>query len=222
MTAGGLPQFGAQRPPIDPQWLARSILSQARFRMHLAAPARKTWWDAVTAWLADRWKQLIDAFAAHVHVGAKTSVAAGDVVLALAACVVLIVTVRLLSGAVRDANHNVRVPRENLPPRTAEALYAQSVRCAELGEYAAAIALLFRAGLGALDVRGIVHDEPSRTVNECRMQVRAHAPRAAAPFEALAWVFTAVVYADARVTAGQWDAAHRAYAQLARAADDAA
>lgn len=215
MNLRGLPAIGSHRPPLDPRALARQILSEPRFRMRVQSPARKTWWDTVLAWLHDRWAQLIDAFARHVHVSAKTSVAAGDIILVAVAAVVVIAIVRLLANAVRAAAAPAAVASLDSPAANADALHAQSVRAAERGDYPDAIALLFRAALAVLNVRGVLHDEPSRTVNECRRAVYERAPGSLSSFEALARTFTAAVYAEAPASNAQWDAAYRAYAQLA-------
>ena len=182
--------------------------------MYVQGQPRKTWWDVLTAWLGDRWNQLIDAFAHRVHVGAKASIAAGDVILIAASVLVLVVLVRLIAGYVRDTAKTQGATLLS-PHVAAEALYAQSIQAANQGEYAGAIALLFRAALAALDVRGVVHDDPSLTVNECRRQVRGSAPRFVVPFDTIARAFTSAVYAEALATPTQWNAAREAYAQIA-------
>lgn len=177
------------------------------------AVEHKTWWDLFWGWLDDRWHQLVDAFAHHVHVGKNAGIAVGDIVLILTSAIVLLALIRLIAGYVREAPRAGGVP---LIPRhvAAESLYARSVQAASAGDYASAVTLLFRAALVALDVRGVLHDEPSHTVNDCRREVRERAPRALPPFDALARVFTAAIYADAPVTPAQWNAAREAYAQL--------
>ncbi len=184
--------------------------------MRVQLPARKTWWDAVLAWLHDRWEQLIGAFARHVHVAAKTSVAAGDIILAVVSAVVIVAIVRLLANSMRATASPAAVARSDSAAANADALHAQSLRAAERGEYPGAIALLFRSALAMLNVRGVLHDEPSRTVNECRRALYERAPGSLGPFEALARTFTAAVYAEAPASRAQWDAARQAYAQLAK------
>lgn len=214
MIARGLPAFGSQPPPHNPHGLALQILSERRFRIRVTAPPHKTWWDIALSWLQNRWNDLVQAFAHHVRFGAAVSIASGDLILLFVAALVLIIAIRLLSGYIRESAapaHDVR----GLSPRAAtDALFAQSMRAAELSQYAAAISLLFRAALAALDVQGLVHDQPSRTVNECRREVGERAPGFLAPFDALARIFTAALYADAPVTQAQWTAARDAYMRL--------
>jgi len=162
---------------------------------------------------------LIDAFAHHVHLGANTGIAMGDIILALASAVVLFILVRLIAGYVREGPRAQGLPLI-APHVAAEALFASSLQAAGEGDYVRAVTLLFRASLASLDVRGVLHDEPCLTVNEFRREVRRSAPNAALPFDTLARIFTAAIYAEAPMTPVQWNAAREAYAQLtARPAD---
>lgn len=217
-----LEQFGTKTPGRDPQTLAREVLSQSRFRMEVAGARPRTWWDAARDWLGERWHQLIDAFSHHVRIGAKASVAFGDILLVLAIVLVIFVAIRLLLGMAREASA-AGTGAHPLPARAdARVLHAAAQRAAEQGSYAAAIALLFRAALAALDAQGLLRDDPARTVNECRRDVRSRAPRLSAPFDAIARAFTAAVYAEARVAPEQWHDAERAYAAFAQPQSDAA
>lgn len=217
-----LEQFGTKAPAHDPQALARAVLAQSRFRMQVAGVRPRTWWDAARDWLGERWHQLIDAFSHHLRIGAKTSVALGDVLLVLAIVLVVAVAMRLLLGMAREGAAATSGAHA-LPLRAdAGALHAAAQRAAEHGSYAAAIALLFRAVLATLDAQGLLRDDPARTVNECRRDVRSRAPRLSAPFDAIARTFTAAVYAEARVAPEQWREAERAYAALAQPQSDAA
>lgn len=150
----------------------------------------------------------------HLHGSAAT----GDVLLVVLVLVVIFVLVRLLMSAVRVGSANAEYRAQGAPP-DASALHELSLAAAARGDYALAIVLLFRAALAALDVQGVVHDDPSRTVNECRRAVRAKAPPLAQDFDAIARPFTAVLYADEPVTEGQWRAALQAFAHFPQAAD---
>ncbi|HZZ66232.1 MAG TPA: DUF4129 domain-containing protein [Candidatus Baltobacteraceae bacterium] len=207
--------FGAQQPPIDPRALARHILSQHRFALgtHAAVPPR-TWWDVAMTWLGDRWVAFLSAFTTHVRLGKTAGVLAGDILLVAIAVFVLVVLFRLLSNTLADAAPALRAAPL---PRTlrAHALYEKSLRAAAGGDYAAAIALLFRAALVCLDVRGVVHDRPSFTVNQTRRAVREHAAACIDAFEVLARIFTDALYAEHPVTADEWARARQAYAAIA-------
>jgi hypothetical protein len=214
VISGGLRAFGTLRPPIDPHALARKIVAEPRFQVAVVKPKPKTWWDVFMQWLGDRWHQLLDAFSHNVHVAPKVSIAFGDLLILFAIAVVVVVGIRLALGIARDQS-TANVRSRPLPQSAgAETLYAQSVRAAERGDYGSAATLLFRAALAALDLQGAVHDDPSHTVNECRAAVRTSVPQCAAPFDTIARTFSAALYADAPVTAEQWDAARSAFAQL--------
>lgn len=136
--------------------------------------------------------------------------------------VVVVVAVRLLLNV--SAENAAAASRVSALPQHADPgqLYAAAERAARQGTYAAAIALLFRAALAALDRRGALRDDPARTVNECRRDVRLRAAGLSAAFDFIAQAFTAAVYADDRVTAAQWSAAQRAYQQFSEPQSDAA
>lgn len=215
MISSVLQPFGTHRPPIDPYALARTVLSDPRFRVSVVRPRPKTWWESLLQWFSDRWSQLIDAFAHRVHLGASASVAIGDVLLIVLIALVVIVGVRLLLGMMRDAG----MPSAGAHPLphsdSGKALYARSVSAAERGDYSEAISLLFRATLAALDLRGVIHDDPSRTVNECRRTVRERAPESLQFFETIARAFTAALYADAPLSGEQWSEARAAFERFA-------
>jgi hypothetical protein len=183
-----------------------------------APPARKTWWDALTDWLGKRWHDLVDSLFRNVHIGGNAGTALGDILLIGLILLVVIVLARLLWSTVRVGTAASGTPLADTAADAAT-LHALSLQAARRGDYAHAIVLLFRAALAALDVQGVVHDDPSRTVNECRRAVRAKAPRLAAPFDEIARPFTAVLYADEPVTEVQWNAALNAFAALPRSAD---
>jgi Domain of unknown function (DUF4129) len=221
MSAGGLPAFGAHLPPNDPSLLAHQILSQARFRMRIARSGHAGWWDAFVGWITRVWHALLGAFAQRLHVGGKTSIVAGDLLLAIVAGLVVLFAVRLLLTYVRA--QELSVSETALAPHVAaQTLYGQALQLAEQADYSAAAAMLFRACLAALDLQGIVHDERSRTVNECLAQLRERAPQLTVPFDALARIFTAAIYADTPVTGAQWNAARQAYLQLTQSEQHAA
>lgn len=213
MTA--LPPFGARPPARDPHVLVREILQQARFRAPVPAPSGHRWWDALWGWISDRWDRLIAAFAHRVHIGAVAGIALGDVLIAGCILLVLAVAIRLLVTMARESGTANAMPAGALPsPADAAQLYQAALQAAQQGAYALAIARIFRAALTALDARGVLRDDPARTVNECRSDVRRRIPHLRVPFDRLAAAFTAAVYAEDRMTAAQWADAQDAYRAL--------
>jgi hypothetical protein len=217
------PAFGSQQPPTDPAALARGILEQPRFRIQTQAAPGHTWWDMLRQWLADRWDKLMSAFAHNVHLGPSASVAIGDVLIAVLAGLVVIAGARLLLSMAREHAASTALSASALPEHAdAEKLYDAAQRAAAARAYALAVALLFRASLAALDVQGVLRDDPARTVNECRRDVRARAARISFAFEKIARAFTAAVYAEQGAGSEQWLDALRAYDALAAVQNDAA
>lgn len=209
-----LAALGAKTPPHEPVRLARVIVTRAGFRLQVRA-ARATWWDAVRNWLADRWNQILDAFAHHVHVGAKASVAIGDVLIAVAVLLVIGVGVRLLSNAARETASAARAHATALSPQLgADDLYRTALSQAAAGAYAPAVSLLFRSALASLETLGALRADPARTVNESRSDVRARLPQHAQAFDVLARAFTEAAYAETRITHEQWTAALAAFRTL--------
>ncbi len=203
----------ARRPPLDPQALAHTILSEKRFRVAVPTTHRSLW-EIVLGWLRDLWSRMADALFSHVHIGRNASVILGDVLaLALIAAVIFIV-VRLILGAVRDAQRPRATSRALAESPGAAELYALSRRAAAQGDYRNAVALIFRAALLRLERLGLVRKDPSRTVNECRRAVAAREPATAAVFDAIARPFTAAFYAELPIAQAQWLAAHDAYVAL--------
>lgn len=204
----------ARHPPLDPKTLAHTILSEKRFRVTIPTTHRSVL-EIVWDWLRDLWSRLADAFFSHVHIGNRAGVTIGFVVETLLVAAVIFMIVRLAFGAVRDARHPRSAPAHPLAERPEpQVLYAQSRRAAAQGDYRAAIALIFQAALLRLERLGLVREDPSRTVNECRRSVAAREPAVAPVFDAIARPFTAAFYAELPVVQAQWRAAHDAYITL--------
>lgn len=216
-------RLGEQRPPHDPAGLAREILAQPRFRVRVHVPQPHTWWDSIRQWLGDRWNQLMDAFSHHVHLGSRWSVATGDVLIGAIIVLVVFVAVRLLLTMAREGASAPGAQSSALPVNAdARELHDSAMRAAQHGAYGVAVALLFQAALALLDARGMLRDDPARTVNECRSDVRRRAARLAPPFDRIARSFTAAVYAEELLTPAQWSDARDAYAAFAALENDAA
>lgn len=208
MTARGLPAFGAARPPHDPRALAHTILAQPRFQIH--GPPRETWWDRMWQWIGDVLSRLFGG----IHAGAGTLETVGTIVLIAACALVVVAIVRLLlsiSGEYAAATPHVRTLQARA---AAKHWYDRALQAAAADDYAHAVMLLFRAVLAILDLRGMVHDEPSRTVGESRSELRGRAPQYLSSFDSVARIFTAALYADAPVSRAQFETARTAYDRL--------
>jgi hypothetical protein len=199
-------------PPIDPNVLARKILSEDRFRVAIPS-SHRTAWEIFWTWVRDQWNRLFDALFSHVHVGKQTGLVLGDLVVIALVAIVLIVGVRLMRGAVRDAQRaGGSQPLADDPDF--ESLYERSRLAALHGDYRGAIALIFWAALLKLERLGIIRPDPSRTVNECRRAVARGAPAAAPAFDKIARSFTAAFYAERAVALDQWESARDGFMAL--------
>lgn len=203
----------ARHPPLDPQALAHTILSEKRFRVAIPTTHRGLW-EMFWGWVRDLWSRLADAFFSHMHIGNRSSVVLGDVLAVILIAAVILILLRLTVGIVRDARHPRSQARALAELPDPQALYAQSRQAAARGDYRTAVALIFRAALLRLERLGLVREDPSRTVNECRRSVAAREPALASVFDAIARPFTAAFYAEVPVAQAQWLSAHDAYVTL--------
>jgi hypothetical protein len=150
-----------------------------------------------------------------VHVSGRAGAALGDALIGAVILVFVIFGVRLLLGIVREDRGVAGTHAQTLPAHVdARELQSAAQHAAHEGAYAAAIALLFRAALATLDARGVLRDDPARTVNECRADVCAHASALSGAFDRIARAFTAAVYAEDRVSQSHWTDVEAAYAAL--------
>ena len=174
-------------------------------------------------WIGDQWDRLMNAFSHQIKIGPAAGVAIGDLLVIALVLLVVIVGVRLLLTMAADSTAPGGIDVTALPAHANAAdLFEAAQHAASTGAYAAAIAFAFRAALAALDARGALRDDPARTVNQCRRDVHARAPRFGQAFDVTARAFTAAVYAEDSVSEIQWNDVQRAYAAFSAAQHDAA
>jgi len=200
------------RPPLGARDLAREILSERRFRV--AVPSTHlTLWETIWDWVRRLWSRLWDALFSHVHIGKGASVVIGDLLAFALIAVVIAVLVRLAFASIRDARRPAGAHPFTEAPDPG-ALYELSRQAAELGDYRMAVALLFAAAMRRLEKLGFAREDPSRTVNEWRRELRGTQPAVLPAFEAIARPFVAGYYAETPVERGQWMEAHDAFIAL--------
>lgn len=212
MILAALPAFGAQRAPSDPNALARSIIAHGNFHLH-SRPQAISPWQRFLQWLGN----MLDKIFGHAR-GPSPAVVdlLGWILLAVVLGGVVFVIVRLLmsAGGGAGAERQSRSVRALQPRVAAKAWYDRATAAAQAGNYREAAVLLFRAALAILDLRGFVHDDPSRTVNECAAELRERAPQHVQSFGAVARFFTSAFYAEKAVDAQAWENARTAYDQM--------
>jgi hypothetical protein len=210
---------GTARPA--PLALAQSVRSEldmpGRYQLHpQEAPIRRSWWAIAFGWFVDRWDAFLKALSKRIHLGPSGSAAIGDVLVVVALLLVAIVAGRML--AVLHIERERR--RMRLQPlgsqRSAHALWLQACEAAQRGAYGAAVRTLFAATVTLLDLRGVVHDDASATVNELRRAVRERNAAVESPFVEIARAYTSAAYAERPVDAALWETANAAYGTLLR------
>jgi hypothetical protein len=204
-------------PHGDPDALVRTVLAAPGYR---TAPAvtdvapPPSFWSTFVAWIARHvLGPLLRPFAraiASTH-GVGTAVGLALALLALAA--IAFAVYRLALAFVAPALASDPMRSAGIEPYGDAADWRARARdAADRGDYAAAIAALFRAALAALDERAIVRYDAARTPAEYRRLVRRERGPAAPAFDELAERFTRAVYAPRASGADDFAAAERAYA----------
>jgi hypothetical protein len=199
-------------PHGDPNVVVRSILAQPAFHQQTkTGAAQESLIERIIHWIGDRLKALLEV----VRVPAALESTAQIVWLALVLIVAALLAY-LLFGVVtglaartgREAALSGRPLEESV---TSAALNIASAAAAERGEYAQAIALLFRAALAALDERALVAYDAARTPGEYRRVVRGALERAACSFDELVSRFERASFSAAPASRGDYEAATRAF-----------
>ena len=98
--------------------------------------------------------------------------AIGDVLIGLAVLVLVFVVIRLLAEFQIDRRRAATVEALGAP-RDARKLYERATAAARKGDFTAASRLLFAATVVALDLRGVVTEDPSATVGDLRRALRS-------------------------------------------------
>jgi len=197
-------------PHGDPRAVARAVLSDPRF--HVAQPkAHRTIWNAIGDALRTLWNWLVGPLR-HATGNRALTTAIGLAVLAA-----------LVAGAVWAILRFARVARARAAARgraaahaaaledglDAAALYARALDALAAGRLREAAALLWSSALRALDERGRVAFDPSRSPGEWRRAVRDPA------FDALARDAVVALFGDRDVDAALVKRMRESYARVA-------
>lgn len=207
-----------QNPPHDLVQAVRAELAvPGRYHLTEARVAHRSWLQLALQWLYDRYSEFLHALAAHVKVGPNGVSLFGDVVVVLCVVVLGVAGARLLI-ALQVERARTRQAIAIGPARSAHAIALAAANAAAEGDYARAVRLLFAASVTLLDLRGVLHDDPSATVNDLRRALRTRNADAEAPFVDIARTFSACAYAEEQLDASAWGAAREAYDRLSNAA----
>jgi hypothetical protein len=200
-------------PHGDPNIVVRSVLAQPAFR-DASGTADRSALQRLLQILGDRLRQLFRWLLRGAN-GSATwlGVTLGYVTLSLAvAAAAFALASALLSRSWARSRTALRGRAAPLEQMTPERLREQAASMAEAGEFAFAIALLFRGALLALDRAAIVAFDASRTPGEYRRLVRRALSLASSSFDDLAARFVRASFASAAPLRPDYEAAARAYA----------
>lgn len=204
-------------PRADLQALAQRELSAPSYRLKapvVATVRGEPWWlrawDAFSDWWSKLWRTLF----AHARLGRRTTLAIGDLLIALVALVLIVVAFRLVRELQIErsrANRNAQ-PLTELPD--AATLHRRACEAAARADYGAAALLLFAATIALLDKRGAIALTSSATVGELRRDLRTRDAALLEPFDTVAAPFVQRAYADRHITLDEWASARKAFEAL--------
>ena len=200
-------------PPYDIIQAVRAELAVPG-RYHLAAPpSQPSLLAQVWSWIVERWTQFWNVVVHRLSLTPGAAHAIGDaMVIVFGAVVVLGVVQILLRMELEAAARGGAVPLEM--PRSAQSYAIAAAQAASSGDYTRAVRLLFIAAVTLLELRGVVRDERSATINELRRELRSRDAALEAPFLDLARAYTSAAYAEQPLDANAWEHARLAYTRL--------
>jgi hypothetical protein len=207
------------RTPIPPHDIVRAVRAElaipGRYHLHTAV-VQKSWLVRLIDWVGDLYQKYIGAIISHIHVGPAGATIVGDMMIVIALGIVVYAGARLLISL------NIADDRLGsgtlLPSRNAQALARTAAAFAEGGDFARAIRTLFSAAIVLLDLRGVVADNESATINQFRRALRNRASGAEVPFGEIARAYTIVAFAEEPIGEPLWTKAREAYAAIAETA----
>ncbi len=193
------PSAAALWPHGDPRDVVRAVLADPRFRAAAQRPGEKTWLDDVLDALGRFWSWIVQPFR-HLTGGGTVATVVGWIVVAavvIALCVLLLVVITRLADRVlqRRAAGRAAGAAAIGAGRDARALLDEAAAAASAGRYREAAVLLWASALRALDERGRVRFDPSRSPGEWRREVRD------AAFDTLARQAVVALFGDRAVDA---------------------
>ena len=201
-------------PPIDVTQAVRAEFAvPGRYQLGQAAPPHRTLLGLAFQWLYDRWSDLWNALASHLKIGPGGAAILGDLLVAACVAAIAIVGAHLLLRLQYEGMRNQQVT-SLAPPRSAHALAALATQAANAGDFARAVRLLFMAAVTLLDLRGIMRDERSATVNQLRRRLRERDGALEPAFVEIARLYTAAAYAQTPADPQAWQRARAAYDDL--------
>lgn len=201
-------------PPVDIVRAVRAELAvPGRYQLAAASEAHRSLLGQIWQWFWDRWSDLFRALTSHLKIGPQGTSLIGDAVIVVSVIAIAAIGAHLLIQLQYERSRR-HVAAALAPARSAHALASAAAAAARAGDYVRAIRLTFAAAVTLLELRGVMRDERSATVNELARTLHERNERLDAPFAEIARLYTTAAYAQAPVGLETWERARAAYDAL--------
>jgi Domain of unknown function (DUF4129) len=177
--------LGAPQPPADEaRQRADEILSRPEFR-----PPEKTWFEEALEWLDEAARSFLNSLLS----GGAGSIIAW-VVLGVLVAIVVVLAARVSRTVQSVPVHGMKT--DIVPRRSSVDWRGEAERLEADGQWKDALRCRYRALVSELIERDVLRDVPGRTTGEYRVELREHAPAAAASFAGASELFERAWYGD--------------------------
>jgi hypothetical protein len=201
-------------PPVNIVRAVRAELAvPGRYQLALGGARHRSLFDEILQWLWDRWADFFRALTSHIKIGPQGTSLIGDAVVVLCVVAIAAIAAHLLTQLQYERGRRDRAIGLE-PARSAHALAAVASAAARDGDFARAIRLTFIAAVTLLDLRGVVRDERSATINELRRALHERDNDLDGPFAEISQLYTAAAYAQSPAGPEAWQRARAAYDEL--------
>lgn len=201
-------------PPTDIVAAVRAELAvPGRYHLTSGVAAHRSLVEQILQWFWDRWNDFFRALTSHVKIGPQGTSLIGDAVIVLCVVGIGAIGAHLLLQLQHERSQRNRAIALT-PARSAHAFAAAAAAAANAGDYARAIRLTFIAAVTLLDLRGVMRDRRSATINELRRILHDRDDALDRPFAEIAGLYSTAAYAEAPADPDAWQRARAAYDQL--------
>ena len=207
-------------PKTDVAAAVRSILAQPAYNALQTKPAQApppTIWERILQWIGDKLNELFGRIASATQSVPVLGEIIGYALIAAAIAGLAFVGYRIARRLAARRTTRPEGVGEALPAQAnADALYGLALERARDGDAGQAVALAYQAALVLLDRSDRVEYDASRTAGEYRRIVARRTPSIASFFDALARLFVAAAFGDARLGDADWRRASTAFVDMRR------
>jgi hypothetical protein len=205
-------------PPVDIVAAVRAELAvPGRYHLTNFSSEHRSLVGQILQWFWDRWSDVFRALTSHIKIGPQGTSLIGDAVVVAVVVAIAAIGAHLLVQLQYERGRRERAIALT-PARSAHALAAAAAAAANAGDYTRAIRLTFIAAVTLLDLRGVMRDERSATINELRQRLHQRDDELDLPFAEIARLYTAAAYAQTPAGSQAWQRARAAYDDLTASA----